>query len=93
MEDKEADYLSILESNLQNIISPFSNKLSSKYLNFTPTEIKIANLIKEGKTTKEIAEILNSSPGTVDFHRDNIRIKLNLKNKKTNLRSYLLTLK
>lgn len=92
IEAREADYVSIIESNLKNIVSPFSNKLSSKYLNLTPMEIQIANLIKEGKTSKEIAEIVNSSTGTVEFHRENIRHKLNLKNKKTNLRSYLLTL-
>ncbi|MEN6320127.1 MAG: PAS domain S-box protein [Syntrophaceae bacterium] len=91
-EAREADYVNIVESNLKSIVSPFSNKLSSKYLNLTPMEIQIANLIKEGKTSKEIAEILNSSTGTVEFHRENIRHKLNLKNKKTNLRSYLLTL-
>jgi len=90
--DKEAVYVDILESNLINIISPFSHKLSSTYLNLTPKEIEIANLIKEGKTTKEIGELSYISPGTVAFHRKNIRIKLNLKNKKGNLRSYLLTL-
>ncbi|MCX5856183.1 MAG: PAS domain S-box protein [Deltaproteobacteria bacterium] len=92
LKDEEADYVNILESNLKNIISPFSHNLSSQYLNLTPKEIQIANLIKEGKTTKDIAELMNISPGTVDFHRDNIRVKLNLKNKKTNLRSYLMTL-
>ncbi|MCX5846086.1 MAG: PAS domain S-box protein [Deltaproteobacteria bacterium] len=92
LKDKEADYVNILESNLINIISPFSNKLSSKYLKLTPKEIQIANLIKEGKTSKDTAELLNISPGTVEFHRENIRRKLNLKNKKDNLRSYLLTL-
>ncbi len=89
---KEKGYVSILESTMKEIVSPFSNKLSSKYLNLTPKEIEIANLIKEGKTTKEIGELSNVSPGTVAFHRHNIRIKLNLKNKKDNLRSYLLTL-
>jgi DNA-binding CsgD family transcriptional regulator len=92
LKDKEADYVNILESNLTNIISPFSNKLSSKYINLTPKEIQIANLIKEGKTTKDIANLLNISPGTVEYHRENIRRKLNLKNKKGNMRSYLLTL-
>lgn len=90
---KEADYISILESNLKDIVSPFSSKLSTKYLNLTPREIQIANLIREGKTTKEIAEILNSSTGTVEFHRSNMREKLNIKSKKSNLRSFLLTLK
>jgi PAS domain S-box-containing protein len=89
---KEADYVDILESNLINIVSPFSTKLSSKYLNLTPKEIQIANLIKEGKTSKDIAELLNMSPLTAERHRNNIRNKLNLKNKKENLRSYLLTI-
>jgi PAS domain S-box-containing protein len=92
LKDKEADHVNILELNLLNIISPFSNKLSSKYIKLTPKEIQIANLIKEGKTSKDTAELLNISPGTVEFHRENIRRKLNLKNKKDNLRSYLLTL-
>ena len=60
----------------------FSNKLSSKYLNLTPKEIEIANLIKEGKTTKKIGELSHVSPGTVAFDRQNIRMKLHLTNKK-----------
>jgi DNA-binding CsgD family transcriptional regulator len=83
--------IDILESNLNNIISPFISKLSSKYFNFTSMEIKVSNLVKEGKTNKEIAELLYLSKNTILFHRHNIRGKLGLKNKKINLRSHLLS--
>jgi len=56
----------------------------------TPTEIQVAVLIKEGKSSKEIAESLRVSAAGIDFHRKNIRKKLGLKNTKTNLRSFLL---
>jgi PAS domain S-box-containing protein len=91
LDEKQEAYVDILESNLNEVISPFSHRLSSKYMNFTPTEIQIANLLRQGKTNKEIAELLNSSSRTVAFHRENIRKKLGLKNKKTNLKSYLLS--
>ncbi len=83
--------INILDSNLSNMISPFISKLSSKYFNLTPGEVRVANLVKEGKTNKEIAELLCISKNTVLFHRYNIRQKLGLKNKKINLRSHLVS--
>ncbi|MDY6793071.1 MAG: PAS domain S-box protein [Thermodesulfobacteriota bacterium] len=84
--------LNIIESNLNEIVSPFTRKLSSKFLNLTPTQIQVANLVKHGKTNKDIAEILHIASRTVAFHRENIRKKLNLTNKKTNLKTYLMSM-
>ncbi|MBN2107909.1 MAG: PAS domain S-box protein [Deltaproteobacteria bacterium] len=84
--------LELVETNLNEIISPFSRKLSSKYLNLTPKEIQVANLIRDGKTTKEIAEFLKVSEPVISFHRKNIRDKLGLKNKKANLNTHLQSL-
>ena len=84
--------ISILESNLNEIISPFTRKLSLKHLSLTPKEIKIVNLIKHGYTTKKIAQIMNISPRTVDTHRKNIRKKIGLSEKRANLRSHLLSI-
>lgn len=90
---QQTAYLEILESNLQDIISPFSQNLNAKFGQLTPSEIQIANLIKNGRTTKEIARLMNVSGRTVEFHRDNIRKKMGIKRKKVNLRSYLLSLR
>jgi PAS domain S-box-containing protein len=92
LSDKQTAYMEIIESNLRNVISPFLDRLSTQYSNFTPNEIKVANLIREGLTTKEIASLLNSSTCTIDFHRHNIRQKLGLKHKKINLQTYLTSL-
>jgi PAS domain S-box-containing protein len=88
----ELVYLNIIESNINNIVSPFSIKLSLQYLDFTPKEIMIADLVKDGKQDKDLMEILNISIGTVKTHRRNIRKKLGINNKKINLRTKLLSL-
>ena len=92
-EELKNHLLDVLEANLNNIVSPFSSRLSSKSLNLTPVELEIANLIREGKTSKEIAGIRNLSSRTVETHRDNIRKKMGLQNSKQNLRTYLLSIK
>jgi DNA-binding CsgD family transcriptional regulator len=65
--------------------------MSTQYNNLTPTEVRVADLIKQGKTSKEISELFNLSPRTIEFHRDNIREKMGLKNRKINLRTHLLS--
>jgi len=84
--------IEIIKSNLEEIISPWVRKLSSKYLNLTPTEIQVANLVKQGLSTKEIAVFSSSSPETISRHRKSIRKKLKLTDKKANLRTHLLSL-
>ncbi len=90
MDDYQKAFLHILESNLTEIISPFTRKLSLKYLSLTPKEIQIVNMIKIGYPSKKIAKIMKISPRTVDTHRKNIRSKIGLGKNKGNLRSHLL---
>ena len=89
---KQSAYLDILRSHLNDIASPLARRLSSDQYRLTPKEMHVAVLIKEGKTTKEIAELMHSTARTIEFHRENLRKKLDLRNKKSNLRSRLLTL-
>ena len=85
-------YLSEIELHLREIASTYIKKLSSDHISLSPCEIQVASLIKEGKSSKEIAELLNVSLNTVLSHRFCIRKKTGLKGKKINLESYLQTL-
>lgn len=84
-------YVELLRDNLEEITSPFISRLSRIGRTLTPTEITICNMIRNGMTSKEIAEMRNVSPATISRHRERIRRKLSLAGSKTNLASYLLT--
>jgi DNA-binding CsgD family transcriptional regulator len=56
-----------------------SKKPSSKSATLTTREREILKLIAEGKSNKEIADILFISIRTVENHRANIMRKLNIK--------------
>jgi len=85
-------YLRVAAANLEKITSTFSLTLSSRLGGLTPRELEVAELIKQGRATKQIATILDLSSRTVEFYRDKLRVKLGIKSKKTNLRSYLSSL-
>ncbi len=92
MDARQRAYLEILESNLEEIVSPLARKLSLDYLGFTPTEIKVATMVKQGQKAHEIARLLGISTRTVEGYRYSIRERLGIKGKKINLRTYLLSI-
>jgi DNA-binding CsgD family transcriptional regulator len=92
LDDRQMLNIDVIEKNLLSIISPFSRTLSTKYLSLTPQEIQIAVLIKEGKSNREISDVMNLSRRTIESHREHMRRKMGLKHKRANLRAHLLAL-
>ena len=88
--ERQKFIVSTIEKNLKDIVSSFSQKIATKRLNFTPIELQVANLIKHGNSTKEIAEMLHLSNLTIESYRKNIRKKMGLTNSRENLRTHLL---
>ncbi len=87
--DEQKNLVHILESQLLDITSPFVHKISEPLLRLTPTEIRVADLIRRGKSSKEISDLLGVSEYAVVFHRQGIRRKLHLTGRKRNLQTYL----
>jgi|WetSurMetagenome_2_1015567.scaffolds.fasta_scaffold19430_2 PAS domain S-box-containing protein len=90
LESRQRSYLGIIEAHLKEIASPLLKNMQQ--FNFTPRETRVVSLIKLDKSTKEIAEVLSTAIGSIDVHRRNIRKKLGLTNRRTNLVSYLKNL-
>jgi len=85
LKDVQRGYIQMAEIHLAEIASPFVQKLISSFLDLTQKELQIASMVRDGKTSKEMAELLNVSQRVVDFHRKNIRKKLGLKNRAASL--------
>lgn len=89
LDEEQRVLIEVMASNLVNIASSFAQQLDSWKMKLTPTEIQVADLLRLGKRTKQIAALLKVSASAVAFHRNNIRAKLGLTRKPTNLVSYI----
>lgn len=85
----QRQYVELLRTNLEDIVSPFVSHLAKTHLSLTTTEVNICNMIRNGLQSKEIAKIRGVSTGTINRHREHIRRKLNITNSTINLTTYL----
>jgi DNA-binding CsgD family transcriptional regulator len=92
LSEKQRTLAEIIDTNIREITAPFLRSLSSLAIKLTPQEIEVAGMVRNGRSSKEIADMLNLSVAGVDFHRKSLRRKLGLTHSAQNLRSYLLSL-
>ena len=78
-----------LEAGIHRITEQDMDDFQNNVSKLTPRELDIMELIKEGLSSKEIAERLGLSDQTIHKHRNTIRRKLQLHNKNINLAAYL----
>lgn len=88
----EKRQLRFLSSSLDQAAAPLSEKLHSAYAQFTPREVVVSNMVRDGLTSKQIGNFIGLSEATVRKHRRNIRKKLGIAGKPVNLSSYLKTI-
>ncbi len=88
----QSSYLELIQANLRNITTSLSSQMAETMDKLTPTEVEIAQMILLGRSTKEIASTLARGTSTIDFHRNNIRQKLGLRDRRKNLRQHLMSL-
>jgi PAS domain S-box-containing protein len=89
LSERQRFLVGILKNNLDEVLSPFTTTLSTAPIDLTRMELEVANLVKLGKSTDQIASALNISYKTAETHRWRIRKKLGLTHRKANLMSFL----
>ncbi|MDD3813412.1 MAG: response regulator [Desulfocapsaceae bacterium] len=92
LQEVQKHYLDILTINLESIFNPDRRGRTFNHTPFTEAEVRVINLIKQKKTSKEIAVLLQVSTGTIRTHRENIRKKLQITNNKRSLYKTLLSI-
>jgi PAS domain S-box-containing protein len=89
--EKQAETIRIIAAHIDSITHQFSPKARKIMLKLSPRESLITDLVRQGKTSKDIAEILHIGLRTVETYRNNLRKKLGINKKKISLRTYLMT--
>jgi DNA-binding CsgD family transcriptional regulator/PAS domain-containing protein len=81
-----------LRANLREIVGPFGQRLAEGGASgpaLTRREREVADLVRHGRTSAEIAEVLHVSRAAVAFHRANIRRKLGIPKRGPRLATHL----
>jgi len=67
-----------LEVSLTKVLGDYTWNPSKLFSHFTPREMQVADLLKSGLSSKQIAAIMGVTVEAVNFHRQNIRKKLGI---------------
>ncbi len=86
------NYLETAEANLLDVISRQPHDLVLVNARLAPRELQIVHYLRQDKTSKEMAELLDISVRTVESYRENIRKKLRIKNQKKNLKKFITSI-
>ncbi|MBW2700724.1 MAG: helix-turn-helix transcriptional regulator [Deltaproteobacteria bacterium] len=81
--------LDMLRQAIDNLAHDYGARSRKDLSSLSRKEIEVSNMIRYGLTSKEMAQLMKVSPQTVETHRKNIRRKLGLRGKDTNLSTYL----
>jgi hypothetical protein len=65
-----------LELSLKNVFGDYTHDLAKVFSHFTPREMQVADLLRSGLPSKQIASVMGISVEKVNSHRNNIRKKL-----------------
>ena len=87
--DKSIEYIDLITAHLHSVGESFVQNLGDPNLKLTKREILIADLVRQGKNTIEIADLLGLMPRSVESYRNRIRKKLQINNQKISLQQYL----
>ncbi len=82
-------HIDLLERSVHHLTSQFGSTPDAALAILSPKELDICNRIRSGMSNKDIAEAFGVSLRTIETHRNNIRKKLDISNKKVNLASHL----
>lgn len=81
--------LALLDNAMKSVIGKDLNQFRDKFARLSPREMEICEMIRDGQSSKDIAEALSVSLTTVHKHREMIRKKLRIQNRDINLAAYL----
>jgi PAS domain S-box-containing protein len=87
---KQTETIRIIAAHIDSITRQFSPRARKIMLKLSPRETMIADLVRQGKTSKDISNLLHISLRTVETYRNNLRKKLGINKKKISLRTYLI---